>query len=171
MRGADFNQFKQLRNQLVLFKLYSFNKKIPEILDVSDVDSHFKHIFDVSQSQHRRARVGKGSNKKSFTFKLFQFCDLKTQQRYILQKEGNNSRRELSSLVNSSHDFLKLFDQATKCLQFPLSKPKSEIGSTKSEDNLFLLYYKDIIEYPQRQIRLSFPFQNKNSCVFFHQKN
>ena len=66
-----------------LFKLYSFYKELPEFLDVSDVDSHFEHIFDVSQSQHRRARVGKGSNKKSFTFKLFQFCDLKTQQRYF----------------------------------------------------------------------------------------
>ena len=78
----------------------------------------------------------------------------------------NISKRELTSLVDSLRDFLKTFDHASKCIQIPLPKPKVKIGSTKSKDNLFAPYYNDIIEHPNRQIRLSFRFGNKNSCVF-----
>ena len=97
---------------------------------------------------------------------MFQFCDLKTQQRYILQEEVNISKRELTYLVDSLSDFLKTCDQASKCIQIPLPKPKFELGSTKSKDNLFAPYYNDIIEHPTTQIRLSFRFGNNNSCVF-----
>ena len=136
-------------------------------MDETDVDSYFYHnIFDISQSQHRIVRVSRGSNKKSFAIKLFQFCDLKTQQRYILQEEVNISKRELTCLVDNLRDFLKTFDQASKCIQIPLPKPKVEIGSTKSKDNLFVHHYNDIIEHTNREIRLSFRFGNNNSCVF-----
>ena len=151
-----------------LCKLYSFYEEIPEeFLDETDVDSYFYHnIFDISQSQHRKVRVSRGSNKKSFAIKVFQFCDLKTQQRYILQEEVNISKRELTCLVDNLRDFLKTFDQASKCIQIPLPKPKNEIRSTKSKDNLFVDHNNDIIEHPNRQIRLSFRFGNNNSCVF-----
>ena len=136
-------------------------------MDETDVDSYFYHnIFDNSQSQHRIVRVSRGSNKKSFAIKLFQFCDLKTQQRYILQEEVNISKRELTCLVDNLRDFLKTFDQASKCIQVPLPKPKVEIGSRKSKDNLFAHYYNDITEHPNRQICSSFRFGNNNSCVF-----
>ena len=115
-------------------------------------------------------RVSRGSNKKSFVIKLFQFCDLKTQQSYILQEEVKISSRELTCLVDNLRVFLKTFDQASKCIQIPLPKPEFEIGSTKSKDNLFAHYYTDIIEHPHRQIRLSFRFGNNNSCVFFLKK-
>ena len=108
-------------------------------------------------------RVSRGSNKKSFAIKLFQFCDLKTQQRYILE-EVNISKRELTCLVGNLRDFLKTFDQASKCMQIPLPKFKVDIGSTKSKDNLFAHDYNDIIEHPNRQIRLSFQFGNNNSA-------
>ena len=123
-----------------LCKLYSFYEEIPEeFLDETDVDRYFYHnIFDISQSQHRIVRVSRGSNKKSFAIKLFQFCDIKTQQRYILQEEVNISKRELTCLVDNLRDFLKTFDRASKCIQIPLPKPKVEIGSTKSKDNLFV---------------------------------
>ena len=62
--------------------------------------------------------------------------------------------------------FLKIFDQTSKCIHIPLSKPKVLIGSTKSKDNLFAHYYNDIPEHPIRQIRLSFRLRNNNSCVF-----
>ena len=136
-------------------------------MDETDVDSYFYHnIFDISQSQHRIVRVSRGSNKKSFAIKLFQICDLKTQQRYILQEELNISKRKLTCLVDNLRDFLETFDQASKCIQIPLPKPKVEIGSTKSKDDLFAHYYNDIIENPNRQIHLSFRFGNNNSCVF-----
>ena len=78
----------------------------------------------------------------------------------------NVSKRELTCLVDNLRDFLKTFDQASKCIQIPLPKPKLEIGSTKSKDNLFAHQYNDIIEHPNRQIRLSLRFGNNNSCVF-----
>ena len=151
-----------------LCKLYSVYEEIPEeFLDETDVDSYFYHnIFDISQSQHRKVRVSRGSNKKSFAIKFFQFCDLKTQQRYILQEEVNISKRELTCLVDNLRDFLKTFDQASKCIQIPLPKLKVEIGYTKSKDNLFVHHYNDILEHPSRQIHLSFRFGNNNSCVF-----
>ena len=122
-----------------LCKLYSFYEEIPgEFFDETDVDSYFYHnIFDISHSQHRIVRVSRGSNKKSFAIKLFSFCDLKTHERYIFQQEVNISKRELTRLVDSLRDFLKTFDHASKCMQIPLPKPKVEIGSTMSNDNLF----------------------------------
>ena len=154
-----------------LCKLYSFSEEMPqEFLDETDVDSCFYHNnFDICQFQHRIVRVSKGST-KSFAFKLFQFCDLKTEQRYILQKEVNVTEREFSSLVDSLRDFHKTSDKACKCLQIPLPKPKIEIGSTKSKDNLFAHYYNDIIEDPIRHIPLLFRFGNNNSCVFSIEK-
>ena len=76
-----------------LCKLYSFYEEIPEeFLEETDVDIYFyNNIFDFSQSQHRIVRVSRGSNKKSFAIKLFQFCDLNTQQLYVLQEEVNIS--------------------------------------------------------------------------------
>ena len=155
-----------------LWKLYSSCEEIPEeFLDETDVDSFFYHnISDISQSQHRKVRVSRGSNKKSFAIKLFQFCDLKAQQRYILQEEVNISKRELTCLVDNLRYFLKTFDQAIKCIQIPLPKPKVQIGSTKSKDNLFAHYYNDIIEHPNRQIRLSFRFGKKQFLRIFPQK-
>ena len=148
-----------------LCKLYSFYEKIPEeILDETDVDSYFYHnILDLSQSQHRIARVNRGSDKKSSAIKLFQFCDFKTQQGYIVQEAVNISKKELIFLVESLRDFIKTFDNASKCTQIPLPKLKVEIGSTKSKDNLFVLYYNDLNEHPNRQIRLSFRFRHNNS--------
>ena len=156
---------KQIPN---LCKLYSFYEEIPEeFLDETDVDSYFYHnIFDNSQSRHRIVRVSRGFNKKSFAIKLFQFCDLKAQQRYILQEEVNISKRELTCLVDNLRDFLKTFYHASKCIQIPLPKPKIEIGSTKLKDNLFTHYYNGIIEHPDRQIRLTFRFVNNDYWVF-----
>ena len=150
-----------------LCNFYSFPEEIPEeFLDETDVDRFFYHnIFDISQSQHRIVRVSRGSKKKSFAIKLFQFCDLQTQQRYILQEEVKIYERDLTSLIDSLRDFLKTSDQASKCIQIPLPKPKNEIGSTKSIDNLLALYYNDIIEHPNTQIRLPYRFANSNSCV------
>ena len=116
-----------VRKQILsLCKLYSFYEEIPEeFLDETDVDSYFYHkIFVICHSQHRIVRVSRGSNKKSFAIKLFEFCVLKTEQRYILQKEVNISKRELTCLVDNLSDFFKTFDQASKCIQIPYRSPR-----------------------------------------------
>ena len=151
-----------------LCKPYSIYDEIPEeFLDETDVDSYFYHnIFDIYLSRHRIVRVSRCSNKKLFAIKLLQFCDLKTQQRYILQEEVIFSKKDFISLVDSLPDFLKTFDNASKCIQIPLPKLNVVIGSTKSKGNLFAHYYSDITEYQNRQIRLSLQFGNNNFCVF-----
>ena len=155
-----------------LCKRYSFYEEIPEqFLDETDVDSSFYHnIFDITQSQHRIVRVRRGSNKKSFAIKLFQFCDLKTQPCYILQEEVNISKRELTCLVDNLRVFLKTFDQASKCIQIPPPKIKVEIPSTKSKVNLFAHYYNGIIEHPNRQIRSPFRFWKQQFLRIFSPK-
>ena len=101
-----------------LCKFYFSHHEIPdEFFEETVVDSYFYHILDISQSQHRIVRVSKGSNQNPFAIKLFQLCDIKTQQRSILQEEVTISERELSSVVDSLLDFLKSFDKASKCLQ------------------------------------------------------
>ena len=99
-------------------KVFSFYEEIPEeFLDKTDVDNYFYHnIFDISQPQHRKIRFSGSPNKKSVAIKLFQFCDLKTQQLYILLEEVNTSKRELTCLIDSLSDFLITFDHASKCL-------------------------------------------------------
>ena len=120
---------------------FILQRNTQELSDKIDVNSwHFHNIFDIFQSQHQQVRVSGGSNKNLFAIKLFQFCDLKTQQRYILQEEVNISKREPISLVDSLRDFLRTFDNDSKCVLIPVLKPKVEIGSTKWKANLFALY-------------------------------
>ena len=156
-----------------LCKLYSIYDEKPEkFLDETDVNSYLYHnILDISQSHHRIVRVSKGSNKKTFAFKVFCFCDSKLQQRFILKEEVSISKKEIESLLDSLGDFLKAFEQANKISQIPLPKPKFEIGFTKAKDELFSHCYKVIVEHLNRQIRLSFQFEKKTRLSSFPSKN
>ena len=118
--------------------LFKVQKNTRRNLDETDVDSYFYYnILDISQSHHRIVRVSKGSNKKSFAFKVFQFCDSKLQQRFILKEKISASKNEIESPLDSLGEFLKAFDQANKVSQIPLLKPKFEIGFIKAKDELF----------------------------------
>ena len=136
-----------------LCKLYYVYKEIPEeFLDETDVDSYFYYkILDISQSHHRIVRVSKGSNKKSFAFKVFHFCGSMLQQRLVLMEEGSISKRKSEFLFNSLGEFLKAFDPANKVSQIPLLKPKFEIGFTKAKDELISHSYKIMTEHLNRQ--------------------
>ena len=155
-----------------LCKHYSVYEKIQEeFLDETDGYSYFYHnILDISQPHHRIVRVRKVSNKQSFAFKVFHFCDSKLQQRFILKEEVSISKKEIESLLDSLGEFLKAFDQANKVSQIPLPKPKFEIVFTTAKDELFTHCYKDIVEHLNRQIRLSFRFEKKQDLCLFHQK-
>ena len=150
-----------------LCKLYSVYEEIPEeFLDETDVDCYFYHnILDISKAHHRIVRVSKGSNKKSFEFKVFQFCNSKLHQRFFLEEEISISEKEIETLFDSLGEFLNAFDQANILSQNPLPKPKFEIGFIKAKDELFSHCYKDIVELLNRQIRLSFRFEKNKTCV------
>ena len=136
-------------------------------MDETDIDKYFFHNnSDISLSHNRIVRVSKGSNKKSFAFKVFHFCDSKFKQRFILKKEVSISKNEIESLLDSLGEFLKAFDQANKVSQIPLPKPKFEIGFTKAKDELFSHCCKDIVEHLNRHIRISFWFKKNKTCVF-----
>ena len=85
---------KQISSLCQLYVVYE--EKPESFLDEADVVTYFyRNILDISQSHHRKIRVSKGSNKKSFAFKVFQFCHSKLQQRFILQEEVSNSKRKI----------------------------------------------------------------------------
>ena len=91
------------KNQISsLCKVYSIYEEIPEeFLNETDVDSYFYHNnLDNSQSHHRIVRKSKGSNKKSFAFKVFHFCDSKLQHRFILKEEVSIFKKENESLLD-----------------------------------------------------------------------
>ena len=92
-----------------LSELYTTYEEVPEsFLDETDVDSDFYHnILDIALIDNRNVRVSKGSNKKKFAFKLFQFCNLKNQQRFIHEEEVSVSLKELAAILNTLRQFLK----------------------------------------------------------------
>ena len=124
-----------------LCKLYSIYEEVPEeFLDKKDVDSYFYHnILDISQSHSRIVRVSKGSNKKSFAFKVFHFCDSKLQQRFILEKEVSISKKQIESLLDSLGEFLKAFDQANKNCKFHYQNLNLRLDLQKQKTNCSLI--------------------------------
>ena len=114
-------------------------------MDENDVETYFYHnIFDLSQSHHRIVRVIRGSNKKIICNQVVAVLRYKDTATLYPPRRMNIFKRELTCLVNDLRDFLKTFEQASKCMQIPLPKPRVEIGSTKSKDNLFAHYYNEI---------------------------
>ena len=109
-----------------LRKLYSMYEEVLEHFpDKTDVDSSFCHNrCDISHYRHRIVQVSRSSNKNNIAVNLFRFCDMKTQQRYILKEERSISRKENVVLLYTSHDFLKSHEQASKSTQIPLPKLK-----------------------------------------------
>ena len=97
---------------------------------------------------------------------MFHLCDSKLQQRFILKEEVSISKKEIESLLDSLGEFLKAFDCANKVSLIRLPIPKFEIGFTKLKDELFSHCYKDLVDYLNRQTRLSFRFEKNKIYVF-----
>ena len=94
-------------------------------MNETDVDTFLYHnSLDNSQYQQRIARVSKRSNKKSLEIKWFEFCDLKTQQRFIFQEEVIFSEKNsvLGSTVRAI--FSKLFIKQEYEYRFPYRSQK-----------------------------------------------
>ena len=152
-----------------LSKLYTYYEEVLEsFLDETDVDSYFyQNISDIALIDNRIVRVSKGSNIKVFAFKLFQFCNLKNQQIFILGEEVSVSVKELAAILNTPSQFLKQYDKTVKFpALYPSLKPKQEIGLTLIKDELFAHYFQNIKKHCNRPIRLSFRFERNNGCCF-----
>ena len=163
-----------IKKQILSFsKLYTSYEEVPEsFLDETDVDSYFYHIIVyIALIDNRIVRVSKSSNKNSFAFKLFQFCNLKNQQRFILEEEVSVSLKELAAILNNLRQFLKQYVKTVKFpALYPLPKPKQEIAFTFLKDKLFAQFFQDIKEHCNRQIRLSFLFGRNKDCCFYIKK-
>ena len=124
-----------------LCKLYSVYEEIPEeFLDETDVDSYFyNNILDILQSQQRTVRVGKGSNEKSFAFKVFQFCDSKLQQRFILKEEAAILKRKPSLNSTVRVNFPKLLIKPTKYRRFHYPNLNLRLDLQKQKTNCSII--------------------------------
>ena len=102
-----------------LSKLYLLYEEVPEkFLDQTDVDSYFYHyILDIALIEKRIVRVSKGSNKIIFAFQLFQFCNLKNQQQFILEEEVSVSFKNLQLFWTS---YAKFWNKMIKLSSFQL---------------------------------------------------
>ena len=98
--------------------MYTFYDEVLEIyLDETDVGSYFYHnILDIALIDNGIVRISKGSNKKTFALKLFQFCNLKKEQRCIPEEDMSVSLEELAAILNTLRQFLK---QCDKLVKFP----------------------------------------------------
>ena len=70
---------------------------------------------------------------------------MKNQQRFILEEEVSVSLKELAAILNTLRQFLRQNDKTVQ---------------------LFALYFQDIKEHCNRQIRLYFRFERNKECSF-----
>ena len=99
-----------------LCKLYSVYEEIPaEFLDEMDVDSYFYHnILDISQSHHRIVRISKGSNNKSFVFKVLLFLRFKITPTIYSQGRSQHFQKKFNLYSTVWVNFSKLLIKPTK---------------------------------------------------------
>ena len=150
------NVYKEANSSLS--KLYTIYEEVPEnFLDETDVDTFFYHnILDIALINIRIVGVSKSSNKKIFAFGLFQICNLKNQQRIILEEQVSVSLKKLAAILNFLRQSLKQYDKTVKFpALYPLPKPKQDIGFIFSKNELFAHFFHDFKEHCNRQIRLS----------------
>ena len=151
-----------------LSSLYSSYEEVPEnFFDKTDADSFFyDNIRDIALIDNRFVRVSKSFNKKVFAIKLFQFCNLKNQQRFILKEEVSVSLIECTAILKTLRQFLKQYDEAVIFPTYFSPKPKQEIDFTLLKDELFADYFQHIKKHYNRHIRLSFRFERNDECYF-----
>ena len=133
-----YNQSMSTNKQISsLCKLYSIYEEIPEeFLDETDVDSYFFHnILDISQSHNRIVRVSKGSNKKSFAFKVFQFAIRSCSSDLISRKKSAFPKTKLSLYSTVWVNFSKLLIKATKYHRFHYPNLNLRLDLQKQKTN------------------------------------
>ena len=138
---SDWKESMSVKKQILsLCKLFSFYDEIPEDFpEKTGVEKYFYHkIFAFSHSQHRKAWVRKGSNKR--------FCKYIVQNLPFEKNSSNKSSetkwifpKENSVLwLRSFRDFLKTFDQTSKSVQFYIPNSKSKLDLQKKTVSFLL---------------------------------
>ena len=158
---------KQIQSSSIL---YSIQKEDPVFfLDETDVDCYFNHnICEVYQSHHRIVRVSRGSNKNKIATKFFAFCDIKTQQRYILKDEISISRKKIVVLLNNLRDFLKPTNKPTNPHRSLFRDPKSKLTLDCQQTTTFVAVIKTFENIPTTNSQIRFFFvSNKTTSVSF----
>ena len=91
-----------------LSQLFSiWEEKSKEFSDEIDVDSYFYHnVFDISQSQHRLARVTKRLQQKTSCIQFVPILRFEDTAALKFREESNILKRELKSLVDNLCDTL-----------------------------------------------------------------
>ena len=130
-----------IKNQSpILCKLYSFYGKVPEepLAETNVQSQYYWNFFDIqsrhqispshTQSQYRKVRVSNSCNQNLFAVKLFQLRDSKTQQRLILQREAKNSKKEITSVVDSLRKFLNILIRRAIFHRFYYRKPNQKLA-------------------------------------------
>ena len=118
--------------------LFSIRRNIGKIfLDKTDVDNYFYHnILDFSQSHHRIVRVGKGSNKKSFAFKVFPFFSIQSYSSDLFsRKKSAFPKKKLRLYSTVSMNFSKLLIKPTKYRSFHYPNLNLRLDLQKQKTN------------------------------------
>ena len=130
-----YNQSMSTKKQISsLCKLYSVYEEVPEeFLDETDVDNYFfqNTFLDISQSHNRIVRVSKGSNKKSFAFKVFQSCSNDS----LSRKKSAFPKRKLSLYSTAWVSFSKLLIKPTKYRRFHYPNQNLRLDLRKQKTN------------------------------------
>ena len=132
--------------------LYKKKEKFPIdfLIDEIDVDSYFFHNFlDVFIVQNRVIRLSTGLFIETYSIKEFTFDSHIAYQSFKLSAEVNLTRKEILFILENLKLIKKSYDNISKTLFIPYTKPK--FFKTPQQSSLFLHFFKD--------------FQSSKSCL------
>ena len=162
----------EMREEVLSNVFYSIYEEVPDkFLDKTDVDGYFCYnILDISQSHHRIVRVSKGSNKKSFAFKVVHFAIQSYSSDLVSRKKSANLKRKLILYSTVWANFSKLSIKPTKYRRFHYPNLYLRLDLQKQKTNcsvVFLQGYTWAFEQTKSIIVLVW---EKQDLRFFDQK-
>ena len=136
---------KSIKNYLSFLELlYKKKEKIPIdfLIDEIDVGSYFFHNFlDVFIVQNRVIRLSKNLFRETYSIKEFTFDSHIAYQSFKLTAELHLTRKKFLFILENLKLIKKSYDNISKTLFSPYSKPK--LVKTPQQSSLFLHFSKD----------------------------
>ena len=136
-------------------------------LGQTDVDSSFNHQnFDISQSRHRIGWLAKALKKSS----MLSFCSMSAILRHSSDISSRRSdfsfKRKFGFLLHGYRDFPGTFEQASKCLQVSLPKPKVHIDLWKQWEPSLLITMEMTLNNRLDKFVYRSDLKTKNLAIF-----